>query len=434
MQNIHPLRAIREAHNLTREQLAREIGVGSATIKRAERWKPIGPDSRRRLCVFFGQTSEELGLMYSDDLTRPSNKEEGKSDVMPPAIYDILTHYVQQQRYRLGAALAPGATALRVSEIIEHGRLFIPPSWRLLHSSTPSQRLIDYLVQGLLQQQRLLLLGDAGQGKTTILKLLFTRLADRFLEDSSSPFPIYIPLREYISFAEDALDSLWMHVGEEFPLSYEEFAALVRNKQVILLFDGFDEIRGEITQRSVNERAACKIFRYPSLLSCRKSFFDFYLTMSPLQEYYPLTIELCPLIFDELVTHYITVFCQRQRQNATGEPVASPEKIIEAIQMSPELQDLAQCPLLLLMILEVFTDPQEMDEEHWSVNTLYKKYSERWLKHEASKPDSTLKWHEKATLLQEVAWLTTMGYSLQHTTFPLEELHALVQRIGRAHV
>src|SRR5258708_4626827 len=55
MQKIHPLRAIREAHNLTREQLAREIGVGHATIKRAERWEPIGPESRRRLCVFFGQ-------------------------------------------------------------------------------------------------------------------------------------------------------------------------------------------------------------------------------------------------------------------------------------------------------------------------------------------------------------------------------------------
>jgi transcriptional regulator with XRE-family HTH domain len=429
MQKIHPLRTIREAHNLTREQLAREIGVGPATIKRAERWEPIGPDSRRRLCVFFGQTSEELGLLYSDDLTKPGNEEEGKSDVMLPATYDILTHYVQQQRYRLGAALAPGATALRVSEIIEHDSLFIPPPWRLLHGSTPSQRLIDYLVQGLLQQQRLLLLGDAGQGKTTTLKLLFTRLAGRFLEDSSSPFPIYVPLREYISFAKDALDSLWMHVGEEFPLSYEEFASLVRNKQVIFLFDGFDEIRGEITQRSVNERAACKIFRYPSLLSCRKSFFDFYLTMSPLQECYPLMIELCPLLFDELVTHYITAFCQRQRQDATGGSVASPEKIIEAIQMSPELQDLAQRPLLLLMILEVFTDPQEMGEEHWSVNKLYKKYSERWLKHEASKPDSTLKWNEKATLLQEMAWLTTMGYAPQHATFPLEELHAFVQNV-----
>jgi transcriptional regulator with XRE-family HTH domain len=418
------LRRQRELRGWSHARVAEELNKrgGSTDSKQVGKWergiaKP-SPFYRERLCLLYGTDADQLGF---------TNREEKKSNFMSPATHNILTQYVQQQRYHLGSALAPGTADLRVSEIIEHDRLFIPLPWRLLHASTPSQQLVDYLMQGLLQRRCILLLGDAGQGKTTILKLLFTRLADRFLEDLSSPLPIYVPLREYSSFAEDALDSLWIHIREEFPLSYEEFALLVRNKQIIFLFDGFDEIRGEITQRSLNERAACKIFRHPSLLACRKSFFDFYLAMSPLQECYPLMIELCPLVFDDLVTRYITAFCQRQ--DATRKPVTSPEKIIKTIQMSPELQDLAQRPLLLLMILEIFTDPQEVGEEHWSVNELYKKYSERWLKHEASKPDSTLKWNEKAALLQEMAWQTTMGYSLQHTTFPIEELHAFVQQV-----
>jgi len=429
MQKIHPLRAIREAHNLTREQLAQEIGVGSATIKRAERGESISLESRRRLCTRFERTSEELGLVYSNDPTKQSNGEEGKSDVMSPATYGILAQYLQQQRLRLFDAMAPGASALRVGEIVEHDSLFIPPPWRLLHSSIASQNLTDYLMESLRQKQRILLLGDAGQGKTTILKLVFTRLADRFLEDSSSPLPIYIPLREHSSFSESALDILWMHVGEEFPLPYEEFASLVRNNQIAFLFDGFDEMRGEITQRSINERAACKIFRYPSVLSCRKSFFDFYLTMSPLQELYPQQVELQPLAFNDPVTHYIAAFCQWQ-QHAGRMHTASSEKIINTIQMSPELQDLAQRPLLLMMILDVLTDSKEILDGQWSITTLYKKYSERWLKREASKPDSVLKWSEKATLLQEVAWITYMGSSASPysvSTFTHSELHMFVK-------
>ncbi len=440
MQKIHPLRVIREAHNLTREQLAQEmiargIGIGAATIKRAERGESIGPDSRRRLCEFFGCSSKELGFILSEDPARQNEGEEVKSNITQPATYDALAQYVQQQRLRLFQAMAPGATALRVGEIIGHGNLFIPPPWKPLHGSTASQNLIDYLIEALLQNQRVLLLGDAGQGKTTTLKLVFTRLADCFLSDSSSPLPVYIPLREYASFSENALDILWEHVREEFPLSYEVFTSLVRNKRVVFLFDGFDEIPGEVTQRSINERGACNIFRYPSLLSCRKSFFDFYLSMSPLQEVYPEQVELQPLqALSDPVTHYIAAFCQRQLLAAQAGSV-TPSRIIDAIRVSPELQDLAQRPLLLLMILEIFASAGNLDDKQWSITKLYRRYSERWLKHEASKPDSVLKWNEKVEVLQEVAWFTYRGNrgfpsSLsEHTTFTYEELQIFVKSI-----
>lgn len=440
MQKIHPLRAKREAQNLTREQLAQEmiergLGLGPATIKRAEHGKSIGPDSRRRLCEFFGCSSEELGFMSFEDSAGQNEGEEVKRNITQPATYNALAQYVQQQRFRLFQAMAPGATALRVGEIIGQDNLFIPPPWKLLHSATPSQNLTSYLIEALLQKRRILLLGEAGQGKTTILKLVFTRLADCFLEDSSSPIPIYIPLREHSSFAESAIDILWMHMGEEFPLPYEEFVSLLRNNQIAFLFDGFDEMRGEITQHSINERAACKIFRYPSVLSCRKSFFDFYLSMSPLQDVYSENVELQPLqALSDPVAHYIAAFCQRQHWSVQAGS-AAPSRIIEAIRLSPELQDLAQRPLLLLMILEIFASAGNLDEKQWSITKLYRRYSERWLKHEASKPDSVLKWNEKVAILQEAAWFTYQGTSgfpsslSEHVTFTHEELQRFVKSI-----
>ena len=367
MRKVHPpLRVIREAHNLTREQLAEELKIGAATIKRAERGEPISAESRQRLCTFFGRSSEDLGLVTADV---PALQDEGE---LAPT-YHALVRYLEQQLHRLTSALAPGTTTLRVGEVIEVGSLFIPPPWKLLHGPMPVQPLMDYLVEMLTQGHRLLLLGDAGQGKTTVLKLVFARLAGRFLSDPSSPLPVYVPLREYASFTGNALDILWEHVREEFPLSYGVFTSLVRNRRVVFLFDGFDEIPGEVTQRSINERSACNIFRYPSLLSCRKSFFDFYLSMSPLQEVYPEQVELQPLqALSDPVAHYIAAFCQRQRRAAQIGSIA-PSRVIEAIRVSPELQDLAQRPLLLLMILEVFASAGDLDDKQWSITKLYRR-------------------------------------------------------------
>jgi transcriptional regulator with XRE-family HTH domain len=416
---VHPLRTNREAHNLTREQLAEKIGVGAATIKRAEHGKSIGPDTRQRLCTFFGQSSEELGLTTSDDTSRQNEGKEEMSSAAPISTPSALAHYIEQQRQRLMSALAPGTTTLRVGEIIGAENLFIPPTWRSLSSPTPLQPLTDYLVHALLQGHRLLLLGDAGQGKTTILKRIFILLTEHFPHNTPSPLPIYIPLREYTHVSGNALDILWEHVREDLPLPYEAFTSLIRNKQVVFLFDGFDEIPGPVTQHAINQRAAWNIFRLPSLLSCRKSFFDFYLSMSPLQEIYSEQVELQPLqVFSDPVTHYIATFCQRHTPQTDKAQIS---KIIEAIQISPELQDLAQRPLLLLMILEIFTNTEDLNEKQWSITELYRQYTERWLKHEAAKPDAVLKWHEKATLLQEVAWQATVESS--HAIFTLEELH-----------
>lgn len=60
--NLHPLRVARFARNLTIEQLAEEAKVGASTIWRAEHNYPINAESRRRLCVYLGMSSQELGF------------------------------------------------------------------------------------------------------------------------------------------------------------------------------------------------------------------------------------------------------------------------------------------------------------------------------------------------------------------------------------
>lgn len=59
----HPLRLARCQRNLTINQLAEEARVGASTIWRAEHAYPISAESRRRLCMFFNLTSQELGFV-----------------------------------------------------------------------------------------------------------------------------------------------------------------------------------------------------------------------------------------------------------------------------------------------------------------------------------------------------------------------------------
>lgn len=63
MSNTHPLRAAREACNLTIDELAEEVKVGAKTIWNAENNHPISAKCRQLICEYFGKTSQELGLI-----------------------------------------------------------------------------------------------------------------------------------------------------------------------------------------------------------------------------------------------------------------------------------------------------------------------------------------------------------------------------------
>ena len=56
------LRLLREHLNLSIQEVANATGLSFRTVLRAEQGALLNPESRRRLCQFYGKTSEELGL------------------------------------------------------------------------------------------------------------------------------------------------------------------------------------------------------------------------------------------------------------------------------------------------------------------------------------------------------------------------------------
>lgn len=65
----HPLRRVREQHNLTIEKLAEAAKLGAKTVWNAEHNHPVSAESRQRLCNYFHMTSLELGLISDDNET-----------------------------------------------------------------------------------------------------------------------------------------------------------------------------------------------------------------------------------------------------------------------------------------------------------------------------------------------------------------------------
>jgi len=57
------MRLLREHLSLSIQEVADTTGLSFRTILRAEQGASLNPESRRRLCQFYGKTSEELGLV-----------------------------------------------------------------------------------------------------------------------------------------------------------------------------------------------------------------------------------------------------------------------------------------------------------------------------------------------------------------------------------
>lgn len=335
-----------------------------------------------------------IGVIYRLSIRRRTPK------VLLKEKRNNLAEYLQREKDNILSSLAPGSTTLSVGDIVKSNELFILPPWKDYLGPTRSEELIAYLIDALLKTKRALLLGEAGQGKSTILKATFALAVDKFLKGSTNVVPIYVSLRNVKHYAV-TINELWNHLQTEsenpIPLSVEDFSTLALNNSIVFLFDGFDEITGELTQPAINERANSAVFFRPSILSCRLNFYELYLTASSIQERYSEKIELLPLKFNDSVKRHITAFCSKKRY-------PEPNKIIATIEKSQELLDLAQRALLLTMMLDIFTDLPQMLEVELTMAGLYEAYTQKWLRREAAKPDSVLKWHEKDTIIEEMAW------------------------------
>ena len=126
---------------------------------------------------------------------------------------------------------------------------------------------------------QLTVLGDVGTGKTFLSRVLAHRLAQNYLESPvENPLPILVDLRHadrQLSLEGLVLTHLHNHGMPQ--ATFDVFQHALSAGQVVVLFDGFDEMAARVTPQvtihNFSELARCVRGRAKVLLTCRTHYF-----------------------------------------------------------------------------------------------------------------------------------------------------------------
>lgn len=295
---------------------------------------------------------------------------------------------------------------------------YIPPEVQLDGEAQP--RPADAFVRQWLdrpQSRMLILLGDSGTGKSTLMRMLARERAEKFLEDSLlNPAPLLIPLGE-VRLAESWESLLSKHFDQRGlpapPLSHLDY--LARRGRTLLFLDAFDEmadrVQADVIRNNLRELMRPIQRGWKALFTCRPQYFKdqeelfrLFHGVSDLTENVPAQeSETGDLPRVEIV--HLQAFNDRQinayRAKARPDLSADAWNTIKSIY---GLEEMAERPLLLEMILQS-APAIELAGRAGVVNPaeIYAAFADQWIEREAQR-SHLLDRETKHNLMKELAW------------------------------
>ncbi len=193
---------------------------------------------------------------------------------------------------------------------------------------------------------RLLILGEPGSGKTTILLKLAEELVKRAEDDNNHPIPVLFSLSSWKKDNQNIKDWLVEQLKDKYGVRKDIGKKLVDNQEIIPLLDGLDEIaaeRQELCVRKINSFLHISNWNNPLVVCSRIEEYQHYTTLLQLNN----SLELCTLTSQQ-VYQYL--------QNTDN------LQLWDSIHNNEDLNELAQTPLLLNIIV---LSAQEISIETW---------------------------------------------------------------------
>ncbi len=266
------------------------------------------------------------------------------------------------------------------------------------------------------RSNELVILGDLGSGKSTLMSFLAYQLAQSFLSDPlRHPAPVLVPLGEVRKKLD--FDSIITHhlSGKGLrDVRVSAFEHLVRNGKIILLFDGFDEmadrVQWSVTEDNFNALLKPAGGKAKIIITCRTHYFKNRREQVRLVGEAPRLSESETALYTNLRQRagaqvaYLEEF-DDARIKTYLEKVRGKASVAadwEKIQRIHNLKDLATRPLLLDMIVKSL--PQLDAGQQINAANLYTVYTNLWVQRERDKRREILDSRERLELMKELAW------------------------------
>ncbi|MET7286114.1 NACHT domain-containing protein [Streptomyces sp. NPDC005573] len=257
-------------------------------------------------------------------------------------------------------------------------------------------------VDALQRYQRIVVVGDPGAGKTTMLRHLALRMARREQDEALPGLPAYIELFRFVrSGHESILDYLAEHWADQYGFAdaREYVVERLTDGTAALLFDGLDEVLGgesaeaaADTYNRVTEEITRLATRYPRALiatTCRRHGWR-----GGLPQFQVL--EALDFEWPQIEIFIANWFGDRDHRRGG---------LVRALSGNARLRTLAANPLLLSLIAIVYERDLELPERR---TALYRRCVEvllrEWDAHRKISRYSRFTTDRKQDLLKQIAW------------------------------
>jgi transcriptional regulator with XRE-family HTH domain len=461
------LKPLRRQRNWSQKDLAEKLGVSEDTIKHWEGGNALPNfQNRQRLCELFGMGAEELGLVkveeesFSKTVVAPqspsgmteqsqmselhSREERGgregdtisievkkpKPNRPSPESPTVLGQSRKQiHAFRLqeqnrtqmlrtlrhdyetilknslqGAVLIDLDLAEKRGAVSNAANLLLrvtSQNERLLPSGTSIVQVYEEA------QQKLLILGAPGVGKSTLLTELALHLITQAEADERDPLPVIVPLSTW-AIKHSPLET-WL--GEQISQIYHIPRKLsdqwVREKQFLPLLDGLDEMN-EVDHPVciVALNTYLRTYQGPIIICSRSAEYETAVSRQRLRLQNAVVVQ-------PLTNKQIDTFLAQ----AAGE---SSSELRQALKESSTLQELATRPLMLNLLLLTYGG-MSIRRLHTQASELQQQVEHDYVEHMIAQKGDSKRYPLERTCLF-LGWLARQMHKHNQTVFYLEHL------------